>query len=344
MKLRAIDLFSGIGGLTLGLKQAGFEVVAAIEISPVAAETYMQNHGDICRIVDIRRVDVSALRRELGLKRGELSLLAACPPCQGFSSLRTRKQSHSVNDERNDLLFELLRFADEFEPKAILMENVPSLIHDNRMKLLVTKLRDKGYDVDESSARIEDAADHGVPQRRKRLIFQAIKSGRTLPLPAAERVTVRAAFLAADLGVAGASGDPVHDLLQKHTHVVRRRIAAIPLNGGSRHSLPEDLILRCHKQRPDAFGDVYGRIGWDDVAPTMTGGCTNPSKGRFLHPTENRAITLREAAVLQSFPKDYKISLKHGRDSAALMIGNALPPAMIQRHASQIAKVLRNKT
>ena len=104
--------------------------------------------------------------------------------------------------------------------------------------------------------------------------------------------------------------------------------------------LGENWKLKCHR-KCDGFRDVYGRMKWDDVAPTITGGCCNPSKGRFLHPTKNRAITLREAALLQSFPVDYYFSLERGKHHAAQLIGNALPPEFIRRHAAQIAKVLK---
>jgi len=118
-------------------------------------------------------------------------------------------------------------------------------------------------------------------------------------------------------------------------------IRAIPKDGGSRSSLPERLVLNCHKASRAGFKDVYGRIKWDDVSPTITGGCGNPSKGRYLHPEDDRAISLREAAILQTFPKTYKFSLSKGRSSVALMIGNALPPEFIRRHAMALAEAIQ---
>lgn len=133
--LTAIDLFCGAGGLTLGLKQAGFSVVAGIELDPIAAESYKMNHTEtFCIQEDIRKVDPKDLMKHLGLKRGELSLLAGCPPCQGFSTLRTYKKGRSVSDERNNLLFEYLKFIEVFYPKAIMMENVPALADDCECK------------------------------------------------------------------------------------------------------------------------------------------------------------------------------------------------------------------
>lgn len=116
-------------------------------------------------------------------------------------------------------------------------------------------------------------------------------------------------------------------------------IEAIPKDGGSRHSLPTSMKLGCHA-KTSGFNDVYGRMKWDDVAPTITSGCSNPSKGRFIHPYEDRPITLREAALLQGFPADYRFNITHGKEAIALMIGNALPPAFIAAHGKAMAEGL----
>jgi DNA (cytosine-5)-methyltransferase 1 len=129
----------------------------------------------------------------------------------------------------------------------------------------------------------------------------------------------------------GDSGDELHDLPEKRSEKVAQIIRAIPTNGGSRSALGSQQ-LECHK-RIDGFKDVYGRMRWDDVAPTITGGCVNPSKGRFLHPDQNRTITLREALLLQGFPADYQISLARGKFAAAELIGNAIPPPMVASYA-----------
>jgi DNA (cytosine-5)-methyltransferase 1 len=339
--LTALDLFCGAGGLTLGLKQAGFKVLAGVEIAPNAAETYRKNHPEvICLERDIREVCPSKLMATLGLKKGELSLLAGCPPCQGFSTLRTRKKSHSVADNRNELLFEYLRFVDVFRPQALMMENVPALKLDERMSVFLSKLAEFGYLINDNTVRVEDAANYGVPQRRKRMIMQ-VTTKEILPVVhVAKKITVRMALSKARLKPVGMSGDTLHDNRSKHGMHVMDIIKAIPKDGGGRASLPKNLVLDCHKNNPGGFKDVYGRMKWDDVAPTMTGGCGNPSKGRFLHPEENRAISLREAAILQTFPKNYWFSNKGGRAAIALMIGNALPPEFIRRHAVAIASAL----
>jgi DNA (cytosine-5)-methyltransferase 1 len=126
---------------------------------------------------------------------------------------------------------------------------------------------------------------------------------------------------------------------ERRSAEVRELIALIPKNGGSRSDLGDEYQLECHR-RSDGFKDVYGRMAWDDVSPTITSGCHNPSKGRFLHPSYNRTITLREAAVLQGFPRDYRFNVQHGKESIALMIGNALPPPFIAAHAGSLKQGL----
>ena len=336
-KLTAIDLFSGVGGLSLGLKQAGFRVLACVEIDEVAAASYKMNHkGGVLYVEDIRKLDPKRVLRDIGLEPGELDLLAGCPPCQGFSSHRTRNKTASVEDRRNDLVYEFLKFAGVMMPKTIMMENVPGLAKDGRMKKFENKLRGMGYLFDDGSIRVEDVADYGVPQRRRRMILKVSRLGRIGdPKKAKKTKTVRNA-IGGGLGAPGKSGDALHDFPEKRTARVKEIIKLIPKNGGSRKDLPEKYHLPCHIRHPGAYTDVYGRMAWDKVAPTITGGCVNPSKGRFLHPSQNRTITLREAALLQTFPENYRFSLEKGKSSAALMIGNALPPEFIKRYAAVI--------
>ncbi|MBY5738160.1 DNA cytosine methyltransferase [Rhizobium leguminosarum] len=340
----AIDLFCGAGGLTLGLKLAGFNVLAGVELENAPAATFIANHPDVsCFQKDIRHLGAAELRATLQIKRGDLDLLAGCPPCQGFSSLRTRRKSLAVQDDRNDLLFEFLRFVEALFPKVIMMENVPALASDARIKVFLHSLTRLGYKVGRRSVRIEDAADYGVPQRRFRMILVASRIGRIEVPTKTDHVTVRKCLEAARLLPIGKTGDPLHDFLPKRSMRVQEVIAHIPKDGGSRTALPDRLVLPCHKGRGSGFRDVYGRLAWDTVAPTITGGCGNPSKGRYLHPEEDRAITLREAALLQSFPSDYYFDLSKGRERVALMIGNALPPEFIRRHAAKICEALLAK-
>ena len=340
MSLTAIDLFCGAGGLTEGLKQAGFDVIGAVEINSIISNTYKLNHKTTHLwnkpIQDLAAKEVLQI---LKIKKGELSLLAGCPPCQGFSTLRTKNAVSSVYDERNDLVFQMLRLVEELLPKSVLIENVPGLAKDPRINEVLKRLKKLGYHVDNETLQVHDISEYGVPQRRKRMILMC---GRRQKIPFASksrsRTTVKRAIN--NLHTPGTGSDPLHDYPVNRTEKVKKMISLIPKDGGSRKDLPQEYWLPCHLKYPNGFRDVYGRMKWDDVAPTITGGCINPSKGRFLHPEENRAITLREAALLQTFPKNYKFPIDIAREKIALMIGNALPPAYIKKQAEQIKKVL----
>lgn len=340
MKPLAIDLFCGAGGLTVGLKDAGFKVLAGVELHPVAAETYRQNHPDhILFDADICKLDPCEVMERLGLSVGELDLLAGCPPCQGFSTHRTRKKSSSVDDERNNLVFEYMRFVRALRPKVVMMENVPALASDRRAHKVLHELKELGYFIDQKTLQVKDAADYGVPQRRKRMILVASRLG-FVSEPAPVEVYSTVADFIADLPIPGEKGDVLHDYFPARTEKTQRIMSLVPKDGGSRTDLPKEYWLPCHLKGKGGYLDVYGRMAWGKVAPTMTGGCTNPSKGRFIHPEQDRSITLREAALLQTFPDGYHFSLAGGRDFAALMIGNALPPVFIKAHAEKIRRHL----
>ena len=331
----AIDLFCGVGGLSLGLRQARFRVAAALDVSSLATESYRMNFPRVPLIRrDIRAVTGSELLRRARLEEGELDLLAGCPPCQGFSALRTKGQQSAVDDHRNDLLLEFLRLAGEILPRFVLLENVPGLVRDDLFRQFTGGLGELGYGVADS---VLDSADFGTPQRRRRLVLVAgFESQPRLMQGEAERRTVRDA-IGGFAGTAGRSGDPLHDHGEQRAEHVRSVIESIPKDGGSRADLGPDEQLECHKQA-EAHGagwgrEPYGRIAWDGIASTITGGCVNPSKGRFLHPDEDRAITLREALLLQGFPPDHRLSLKRGKYAAAELVGNAIPPPFVRAQA-----------
>ncbi len=335
-ELTAIDLFSGCGGLSQGLKVAGFTVKAAVEIDRKAQETYQLNHPKT-RLYsdDIRNLDPVQVLLDIGLAVGELGLLAGCPPCQGFSRLRTKNKMTAVNDDRNDLINDFFRFAAVMLPKTLMLENVPALAKDARFVSVQSQLHVLGY---QTVVNVLDAADYSVPQRRKRLIMLASRVHTPIVAEKSpKRLTVRQALKG--IPEPGQSKDKLHGLEENRSQKVRDLIALIPKDGGSRKDLPSHFQLDCHK-RSDGFKDVYGRLAWDDVSPTITSGCHNPSKGRFLHPEENRTISLREAAVLQGFPRSYKFDVTHGKQSIALMIGNALPPPFITAQANELRRGL----
>lgn len=337
MKHTAIDLFSGCGGLTQGLKDAGFRVLAAVEIDARARETFGLNHEDVNLVgSDIRDLTIEQILQDCRLQIGELDLLAGCPPCQGFSTLRSRNRANAIHDVRNDLIEEFGRLALGLRPKLVMMENVPALARFDKFKAFVRALEAANYKV---RTEVLDVSDFEVPQRRKRLILSASRIGAPrLAEPSTLKRTVRQTI--GWLPKAGGSGDDLHDKTSgPRSARVQAMIQVIPKDGGSRHSLPTEMQLGCHG-RTSGFNDVYGRMRWDTPSPTITGGCHNPSKGRFLHPQEDRPITLREAALLQGFPRSYKFKVEHGKEAIALMIGNALPPPFIAAHSRAMAQGL----
>ena len=331
----AIDLFCGAGGLSLGLRQARFRVAAALDVSPLATDSYRLNFPRVpllCR--DIRRVTGPQLLRLAGLENAGLDLLAGCPPCQGFSALRTKGQASAVHDDRNDLLLDFLRLVRSIRPRFVLLENVPGLARHDLFRMFVDGLEAMGFGVTDT---VLNAADFGTAQRRRRLVLVAgLDSQPVLMQGDAERRTVRDAI--GDLASnAGKSGDPLHDHGEKRADHVRSVIESIPRDGGSRADLGPDEQLECHRQAAACGAgwgrEPYSRMAWDSLASTITSGCVNPSKGRFLHPDENRAITLREALSLQGFPPAYRLSLKRGKDAAADLVGNAIPPPFVKAQA-----------
>lgn len=336
--MTAVDLFAGCGGLTFGLKRAGFKVIAGVEIDKKRAETYELNHPEtVVFVKDIRAIKADDLSLLLPPDQ-KLDLIAGCPPCQGFSRIRRRNAKRAVKDSRNDLVLEFSRLVRELRPRTVMMENVPGLEKDRRFATLVRSLRGCRYKV---SWRVLDLAEHGIPQRRRRLVLLAWK-GRWPPK--LERIlkgphrTVR--HLLEQLPKMPKAAKAIHQVRVRRSAAVLKRIKKVPLDGGSRQGWSEGLRLACHVES-DGFKDVYGRMAWDKKAPTITGGCINPSKGRFLHPSKQRAITLFEAARLQTFPARYRFDLSHGRYPIAAMIGEALPPRFARRAATYLKKAIR---
>ena len=309
-------------GTTQGLKDANFRVLAAIENDADAVATYAENHGEVMIIDrDIQRVQAPALARRLEGSR--IGLLTACPPCQGFSTLGPG----DTKDKRNDLVMTVSRFAEHLKPWAIVLENVPRLADDRRLRTLRTRLEGR-YDVRQY---VVDAATFGVPQHRKRVIVLAVdrELGAEPPeqlsenLPAGFDTTKRTAWSAlAAAAHLKESDDAVHRA-RRSSPIVRRRIRAAPIGGG-RSDLPPELRLACHERLKGTHAtSIYGRIDPHEPSPTITTRCTTPSCGRFIHPFKDRGITLREAALLQSFPITYKFVGTH--QSIERQIGNAVP-------------------
>jgi DNA (cytosine-5)-methyltransferase 1 len=336
MKLISIDLFSGVGGLTEGLRKAGFQTEYAFEIDELASKAYNLNHTETEVITeDIRNVNTEEIRQKLN---GEtIHLLAGCPPCQGFSSIRRLNKPMPVDDERNTLIDQFVRFVEDLRPYTFMMENVPGLaLHESFCRTKKYLREELGYYVDD---KIVNVKDYGVAQSRKRLVMVGSRLGEiTVAPPTNQIVTVRK--IIGDLPKPELSKDSIHKIFPKHTERIFQLIKEIPANGGSRKDLGENRQLKCHKKENVGFNDVYGRLRWDDCSTTITGGCLNPSKGRFLHPKQNRCISAREAALLQSFRKGYRFPSDAPISKIALLIGNALPPKFCAIQAKNIKRHL----
>lgn len=324
----AIDLYSGSGAATAALKKSHFRVVAAVDNDPAACATYRLNHPRVRLYeTDIQELDPTIIRKEC-LNGISLDLMVICAPCQPFSS-QNRKKS---NDARTRLLISAASFVAALKPYLLFVENTPGLASDSNAKLLIEFRKICGPDYIFGDPVYVDAADYRVPQRRKRCLIMASR-GKEVPLipppitPTNARRTVRDAIFELP-SLSSGEIDPKDALhaARSHRTIAIKRLQAIPKDGGSRSDLPDDLVLNCHKNH-DGHPDVYGRMSWDDVAPTLTTGCTDVTRGRFAHPDDDRAITPREAALIQSFPLNYKFEGKH--KVIAEQIGNAIPFALL---------------
>jgi DNA (cytosine-5)-methyltransferase 1 len=320
-KYFSADLFSGVGGLTSGMHDAGFKTKIAVELEPDAVKGYELNFPETKVIQkDIRKIEVTEVQELLGNQ--PLHLLAGCPPCQGFSAIRKLNRKASVRDERNSLVEEYFKMVSELKPLTIMMENVPGLKDYYLFKDIVKRLHKLGYN---PKVDVVNVKDYGVPQNRKRLIMVGSLLGNLEIAPGTkEKRTVRSEI--EHLPPPDEANDPLQKIVANHTEKVMERIRLTPKDGGSRKDLPKEYLLDCHSKKNIGFNDVYGRLRWDDYSTTITGGCLNPSKGRFLHPEQDRVITPREAALLQSFPENYRFPTDIPKSSLALLIGNALPP------------------
>ena len=324
--MRAIDLFCGAGGLTLGLRRAGWAVVAGVDVDDAVRETYEKNNPGVRFVsADIRSVSDQESRTLAGAVPPTELLLAGCAPCQPFSKQRRaglRRHGDAI------LLGQFARLVRALEPTVVLMENVPGIATVpgfSSFRRFLKTLLDSGYRCDHG---ILNARDFGVPQHRRRYVLLASRCGSpTLPSRAdADRPkhpTVRAAIERfPPIGAGDEDPSTPNHCAAGLSSTNLRRIRKTPPDGGSRRDWPDHLRLDCHRKTP-GFSDVYGRMWWDRVAPTLTSRCNSLSNGRFGHPEQDRAISLREAAALQTFPDDYEFF--GAKNRIAQWIGNAVP-------------------
>ena len=340
-KYLAIDAFCGAGGLSLGLSNAGFKVIGGFDIDPRCIETLKMNKGLIKHTVieeDIKKLLNGAILKKLNIKRKEVHLLAGGPPCQGFSVQRTIGEDH---DERNLLVDDYADLILEILPKFFLLENVPGIGGKRGIKIMEKfkeRISSHGYFLHE---KILDAQDYGIPQRRKRFILIGELTDKPKfkwpKLENAKRTTVRNA-----IGhlppIDNSSSNQMHRA-DRLSELNLKRIRAIK-QGQSRVDLPEELLAECHLQDANKIGhrNVYGRMAWDDVAPTITARFDSFTRGKFGHPEQDRSVSLLEGALLQTFPEEYVFS--GNKVEIARQIGNAVTPAFARAIGKAIIQAL----
>jgi DNA (cytosine-5)-methyltransferase 1 len=339
-----VDLFCGVGGLTHGFEKEGFHVAAGIDFDNSCRHAFESNNKSKFYHKDIGEMDASEI--ESMFPRGAKKILIGCAPCQPYSIMNRRNGGfvNEANDQRWKLLQSFAQLIVKIKPEIISMENVPLLkgfkggqVYNN----FVEVLENAGYYI---SSDVHDAQHFGVPQRRKRLVLLGSLLGpieMIQPTHTENPVTVRQAVGTLPAISAGeiSESDPLHRA-RNLSDISMKRIQVTPEGGGWKN-WDKELVADCHKKvGGKAFGSAYGRMSWDDVAPTMTTCCIGYNNGRFGHPEQDRAITIREAAILQSFPEDYdfidpQIPFSAGR--IARQIGNAVPVLLGQAVAKSVA-------
>ena len=336
LNAQAFDVFCSIGGLTYGLQKAGIKVNAGLDIDGSCRYAYETNCQATFVEADIKEISFSDISGYFN--NADYRVLVGCAPCQPFSSLTSTMKAHEL-DLRWKLINEFLRIILEGQPEIVSMENVPQLmdkpIYDEFKKVLT----DAGYKVSDD---IVSCAQFGVPQRRRRLVMLASLLGR-IDMPKPESIkpeTVRQSIekLAPLENGQASKTDPLHVCSRLEPINLKRIKASKP--GGSWRDWPAALLPDCYKKDSGlSYGSVYGRMQWDMLAPTLTTQFYRYGTGRFGHPEQDRALSLREGALLQTFPEHYQFLPPGEKASFARIgrhVGNAVPPSL----ASAVGKAI----
>jgi DNA (cytosine-5)-methyltransferase 1 len=341
MSLKAIDFFCGAGGMTYGMRQAGIDVIAGIDIDESCKETYEYNNPTSKFIkADIKNFTFQNLIQNTRIRRNDNNLLfIGCSPCQYWSVIRTIR-TKSV--ETKNLLSDFQNFVDYFRPGYIVIENVPGILshkEESGLNVFINFLVDAKYNVTFDKVNVND---YGVPQTRKRFILIASRMKEVkLPIKKKGNKAIVKDFLGKRNGFPSVSAGYKDESDFMHTvagleKINIERLSKTKKNGGTREAWEKDdrLQLETYKLHV-GFKDVYGRMSWDKPGPTITTKFFSISNGRFGHPDELRAISLREGATLQTFPKKYVFKGKSIATNAKL-IGNAVPPFLSRKIAEAI--------
>lgn len=339
MSIDVFDFFSGCGGTSCGFKAAGFNIKLGLDIDSSASKTFSENFPEAEVInSDIRALSTDALSTAIGTRKNKI-LFSGCAPCQPFSK---QNRQNKPSDARATLLDEFARFVEHWLPDYVFIENVPGMQNNSRKSAIfnrfLTTLERLNYSYD---SEVVEAQWFGVPQKRRRLVLVASLNS---PVKIPQRThgpdlqpysTVREWIYDLPRINHGQvhQGDPDHFALGlSETNLARIRLTP---EGGGRSSWPESLLINCHRNY-SGHTDVYGRLSWDKPAVGLTTRCISYSNGRFGHPEQDRAISLREAACLQTFPRDFRF---HGtKSSKSLQVGNAVPPLMAKAIAQSFTK------
>ncbi len=328
MPSAVVDLFCGVGGLTHGLQRAGLNVVAGIDFEESCEYAYQRNNNsDFIRrdITTINPDDVNDL-----FPPNTIKVLAGCAPCQPFSKYTSRYRKEGYQDDKWRLLYYFGNIIEAIQPEIIAMENVPELRSTDVFLDFINKLNELNYHVWSS---VVFCPDYGVPQNRKRLVLLASNLGTISLIPPTHQpeqyVTVQDVIRHLPALQAGQTdaNDPLHTSTRLSAKNLRRMQASVP--GGTWRDWPEELQLKCHKKDSGtSYPSVYGRMEWDKPSPTITTQFYGYGNGRFGHPEQDRAISLREGAILQSFPQNYEFvqnGICANKRKLGVQIGNAVP-------------------
>lgn len=342
MSISVIDFFCGCGGTSAGLRLAGMDILAGIDCDRVALKTYKRNFPEAKSIdADISELTCMKLEESLGTLPRPL-LLAACAPCQPFSNQNRHKH---VSDGRLVLLDELHEFVRHFRPEYVLLENVPGIqkVVEGPFVRFTAMLTSLGYETDYA---VKDAKDYGVPQSRRRLVLIASRLGPVkLPKQTHGRGDSLQDYLTVNQTInlypaleAGQSNPDVpNHQAARISDLNLKRLRHTP-EGGDRRNWPAELLLDCHKKNT-GYTDTYGRLNGSEPAKTLTTKCISISNGRFGHPSQDRALSVREAASLQSFPDSFVF--EGTLIQTAKQVGNAVPVRFSEALGKEISKHFR---
>lgn len=340
--ISAVDLFCGAGGLTYGFEQAGLPVKAGYDIDPTCQFPYEQNTQAKFILKNVEDVTVDDIKNFFS--KEDIKVLAGCAPCQPFSSYSRRSFG---KDLRWKLLQDFARLLEEVQPEVVSMENVLQLKHHPVFQEFILKLESLDYSFEAYEVSCQD---YGVPQTRKRLVLLASKFGQIDLIPSTHNnvnyETVRKTIAHLEPLSAGQSSksDRLHQCSKLSELNLKRIRSSKP--GGTWRDWSEDLRAKCHKKKSgQTYPGVYGRMEWDQPSPTITTQCFGFGNGRFGHPEQDRAISLREAALLQTFPENYEFVAPNEPiifERVGRLIGNAVPVKLARVIAESILKHVEN--